>query len=362
MGFRAGRIDKAEIPARYHQFLPTRTVNSVLDVIPAELVASGKTIVLLDADNTLLPWRAEDIPATTREWLTQAQAAGLQLCLVSNTRNKERLERLSQAMGIPFAVGRFKPSREMYDNALDRFDAEPDQAIMIGDQIFTDILGANRSGIDAILVRQMNKHEFIGTRLISRLGEKLIWRKLLDAMEEELDDLPIVEPTGFFHRRIVRQFAKFCIVGLTSFAVDYNIRMTLQFGTKVKGELLSQTGGQWMVSHVPFMAQMSHTDAFFPVAAAAGASLAIINSFIWNRLWTFRIRSREEAGTQFSRFLIVSVGGLVLNVLLSSLFNHLIPGDPKMSARIATVMATGFVAIWNFMGQRLYAFRPSPER
>ncbi|MBL8061166.1 MAG: YqeG family HAD IIIA-type phosphatase [Chthonomonas sp.] len=359
MSFRAGRVAKEGVHRRYHRFMPIRTVDRVLDLDPNELIASGKNLILLDADNTLLPWRTEEIAEEVTIWLDKARAAGLKLCLISNTRNKARLERLSKAMDIPFAVGKFKPSREMYDHALEKFQMKPEQAVMIGDQIFTDVLGANRSGIDAILVRQMHKNEFIGTRLVSRLGEKLIWRKLREAMEEELDDLPIVEPTGFFHRRIVRQFAKFCIVGLTSFAVDYNIRMTLQFQAQSGGELLSEKGGRWLVQHVPFMSGMTPADAFFPVAAAAGAAFAIVNSFIWNRLWTFRIRTREEAGAQFGRFVVVSVGGLVLNVLISASVNHLVQGDPKVSARIATLVATAFVAIWNFTGQRLYAFRPS---
>lgn len=359
MAFREGKVAKHDVPKRYHRFLPIETVGSILAVSPESLIVAGKKLVLLDADNTLLPWRAEELPAETKKWIADARAAGLQLCLVSNTRNKPRLERLSATIGIPFAVGKFKPSREMYDHALTKFEVTPEQAIMIGDQIFTDVLGANRAGVDAILVRQIDRNEFIGTRLVSRVGEKWIWRKLAQAMESEVDDLPIVEPTGIFHKRIVRQLAKFCIVGLSSFAIDYNIRMTLQFKSTWGEAPLSEATGNWMLAHLPGLnsLQITASDAFFPVAAGCGAALAIVNSFIWNRLWTFSIRGKEDAADQFKKFVIIAVSGLVLNVIFSSIFNHLIPGDAKTSARIATILTAGLVAIWNFLGQRLYAFR-----
>ncbi len=362
MTFRPGKITKGGVHRRYHAFLPVQTVESILNVDPAELFAAGKSVVLMDADNTLLPWGSHDIPAETLEWLGRARAAGLQLCLVSNTRNRVRLKKLSESLGIPFAVGKFKPSREMYDHALELFSAKPSQAVMIGDQIFTDMWGANRAGIDGILVRQMHHNEFLGTKLVSRLGEKLIWRKIALALDGELDDLPIVEPTGFFRRRIVRQFTKFVIVGLTSFAIDYNVRMTLMFAIPSGDELLSQSAGRAMLNAVPSLSAISADPqgVFFPVAATSGALLAIVNSFVWNRLWTFKIKGKENAGQQFGKFFAVSIVGLMLNVLFSTLFNRVIPGDAKSAARIATVLAAGIVAIWNFAGQRLYAFRVKP--
>lgn len=361
MAFRTGRIAKEGLHPRLHKFAPARTVTTLQDIRPNDLFAEGKRLILLDADNTLLPWRSEDVPAETLTWLEEAKQAGCKLCLVSNTRNRERLNRLSLALGVEVAEGKFKPSREMYRFALEKFQVLPEEAVMIGDQIFTDVWGANRAGIESILLKPMARKEFIGTK-VNRIGEWFIWKRLHDAMEEELDDLPIVEPSGFFQRRVVRQFAKFCIVGLTSFAIDYNVRMTLQFQTTWGGELLSARVGEWLQLNMPFFfAKFSPAEAFFPVAAATGAALAIVNSFIWNRFWTFGVRGKDEAATQFAKFLAISLTGLCLNVLVSSTIIHLLPGDPKNNARIATVLAAGVVAFWNFFGQRLYAFRSGPS-
>jgi len=361
VGFKAGRITRDGLHKRYHAFSPVQTVLGIYEVPPVELVAAGKKVVMLDADNTLLPWRSEELSDVTRAWLADAKAVGLKLVLISNTRNKARLERLSAALGIPYAVGKFKPSREMYVHALEITGAKPEEAVMIGDQIFTDVWGANRAGVDSILVQPMHGREFLGTK-INRLGEKWIWRQLREAMESELDDLPIVEPTGFFHRRIVRQFAKFCIVGLTSFAIDYNIRMTLMYRTTSGDGLLSDRAGGWLHENIPFIFGRFTPvgDAFLPVAAGAGAAIAILNSFLWNRMWTFSIRGKEEAAQQFQKFVAISVSGLLLNVILTSIIQQIIPGDSKSSTRIATVIVAGIVAFWNFFGQRLYAFRAKP--
>lgn len=359
MSFPVGRYSADQAGQFVRRFCPIEAANDLAGIDPKVLVESGKALVLLDADNTLLPWRSEDIPDSSIDWIERAKAAGLKICLVSNTRNRPRLDGLSERLGIIVAEGKFKPSRSMFQWALSHFGLKSEQAVMIGDQIFTDVFGANRSGVEAILVRPMGTREFIGTKF-NRFLEKILMRRLVHTMQAEDDDLPIVAPRGFFQRRIVRQFAKFCIVGGTSFAIDYSIRMTLQFATKVQGELVSETAGRWMMSNLPvgFYAKTPH-DAFFPVAALVAGSVAIVNSFIWNRMWTFKIRGAEERGEQFRRFVFLSVSGVLLNTLISGGINSALTHmDDKVAARIATLIATFFVAFWNFFGQRLYAFRP----
>lgn len=357
MSFRSGSFDREGVSANIRRFCPVRAVDSVTHITSEELVHLGKSGVLLDADNTLLPWRSEELPEGVLNWIASLKSAGIKLCLISNTRNVARLERLSTMLEIPYALGKFKPSREKYEHALKLLSIDRDQAVMIGDQLLTDVLGANRSGIDSILVKPMGTHEFVGTK-VNRIWERALLKRLHESLIDSNDDLPIVEPTGVFQSRVVRQFFKFCIVGGSSFVIDYCIRMTLQFQAELGGGKLSDTIGAQMKSALPTLfTSPDPKDAFWPVACAAGAAIAIVNSFIWNRLWTFGIKGRQDSGGQFARFILISVVGLVLNVLISSVLNHFIPGDPKQAARIATFVAAGVVAIWNFLGQRLYAFR-----
>lgn len=156
---------------------PERIVPDVRAIDLARLADQGKRLVLLDVDNTLVPWRKEEIPTWVVEWIEQGRSLGLEFCILSNTRHPARLGRLSERLGVPFLRGRFKPNPAMYHMALAKFGASPAEAVMVGDQLFTDVLGANRSGIDAIWVQPMTKRDFIGTKL-SRLGERLVSRHL----------------------------------------------------------------------------------------------------------------------------------------------------------------------------------------
>ncbi|HRF60241.1 MAG TPA: YqeG family HAD IIIA-type phosphatase [Fimbriimonadaceae bacterium] len=363
MSFRTGKFERTELKKSLQKFCPIQSVATLSEVDLAALHATGKKLILIDVDNTMLPWREEDIPPSTIEWLATGKNLGLDFCIVSNTRNVERLTRLSKAMGIGFVRDKFKPSRQMFLKACEQRGISLDQAVMIGDQVLTDILGANRTGIDAILVQPMSKREFVGTK-VNRIAEKWILKRLNDVLANEDDDLPIVQKTGIFQRRIVRQFAKFAIVGGSSFVIDTALRffllLYLPWGSDKAGSVL----GRWMVQTFPSVfgyAEKVPTEASVFVMAAISASVAILNSFIWNRRWTFNIRGKAERAKQLRRFVVVSVIGMLLNTLITTLFNKIVPGHPARSLAIATVIATIVVAIWNFSGQRLYAFR-RPEK
>jgi len=327
--------------------------------VPSELYAQGLRLLLLDVDNTLLPWHGEEFDQQIHDWIDRAKQAGLNLCVISNTKRVDRLTLLTQKLGVEFVRGKFKPSKDMFELAMTKFGATPEQTAMIGDQLFTDMLGANRAGVHTYLVEPHSKKEFVGTRLISRTLEKLVRPSLQKAVLDEDDDLPIVKPEGFFERRIVRQFAKFCVVGGSSFIIDFALRFIIMRYVPWSGRLMSEVGGEWLVKSFPSL--LGHIDkpqnAFVYVAATISGTIAMINSFYWNRKWTFGIHGEEERGTQMKRFFILSIGVLLLNALISGTLNNLIPGHPSRSLAIATFVATAIGAVCNFIGQRLWAFR-----
>jgi HAD superfamily phosphatase (TIGR01668 family) len=132
--------------------------------------------VLIDLDNTLLPWKGLEIPKETFDWITAGKALGLKLCLVSNTRNLVRLRDMGEKLDIPaVAPTRMKPSRSGFRRALEILELDAGEAIMIGDQMFTDVWGGNRAGIRTIWVERMAEREFFGTKF-SRMVERLLSR------------------------------------------------------------------------------------------------------------------------------------------------------------------------------------------
>jgi HAD superfamily phosphatase (TIGR01668 family) len=357
--FQSGKFNKSGVSGPFRKLCPIESFHTLSEVDLELLSKAGKKLVLLDVDNTLLPWRSEDFPTETLEWLAKGKALGLKFCILSNTRNPERLKRLSDRMEVPFMTGRFKPNPSMYRLALQTYAVKPEEAIMIGDQLFTDVWGANRAGIEAIWVKPMGQHEFVGTRL-NRFAERFVASRLYKTLLAEDDDLPIVPKVGLFQRRIVRQFAKFCIVGGSSFVIDAGLHRLLMFNSFVGHEPLSQVVGRWVLGLWTPAGQISAEsahDTAFAVFKIISASLAILNSFIWNRMWTFNIRGKDEYGSQLTKFVVVSLIGLGLNTVISSGINRMVAGSESRSWMVATFVAAAIVALWNFCGQRFWAFR-----
>jgi len=185
--FRVGLFDRDRLRGFARQICPSRAVACVVDVNPLELKARGKKLVLLDVDNTLMPWHGDCVPESSRAWIAGLRKEGLIACVLSNTRRVDRLQRIASALGVEFIRGRFKPNPTMYHQALEKYGARPEEAVMVGDQLFTDVWGANRAGIEAVWVKPIAWREFAGTK-ISRLAEAMarasIYRALRPSPKE----------------------------------------------------------------------------------------------------------------------------------------------------------------------------------
>lgn len=354
--FRAGQFERSTVPRSMRGLCPVEAIDSLTGIDLEALAQRGKKLVLLDVDNTLTPWRGHEISEEIAAWIKHGHELGMKFCIVSNSKRKTRLRNLATALGVDLVMGRMKPSRHMFRTALTQMNLQPGQAIMVGDQLFTDVLGANRAGIEAILVRPMHPRELFATK-VNRFMEGLV-RTVLD--RSLISPAPGEEEVVIGHFHIARQFLKFCIVGASCFIIDAGLHRILMFHMNWGGQPLHEVVGTWalqMAGQTPEYARDHAFDAAFAVFKVPTAALAILNSFVWNRLWTFGIRGSEDRGKQFSKFVLVALIGLGLNTLISSGVNRLLGTSDSRSWIIATVVAAGIVAIWNFSGQRLWAFR-----
>lgn len=164
-----GRISSAVL--RY--LAPRMYCNSLAEVSADYLRRIGIRGVILDLDNTLVPWSESRTRAPEREWVADCRRQGLRLCILSNTHRMARLRALASELGIPHIRGG-KPSRRGFRTAMTLLGTSPDETAVIGDQLFTDVLGGNRAGLYTVLVRRMSDREFIGTYL-SRAAERLVF-------------------------------------------------------------------------------------------------------------------------------------------------------------------------------------------
>ena len=135
----------------------------------------GARVLLLDADNTLAPWRgAVPDPAAAR-WVESAKAAGFRLCIASNS-DAERLRPLEEALGIPAFPRAGKPLPSGLRRIAREMGAAPDACALIGDQLLTDVLAARLAGMRAVLLEPLDpSREFTGTRA-NRVLERILLR------------------------------------------------------------------------------------------------------------------------------------------------------------------------------------------
>ena len=136
-----------------------------------ELYKSGKRGILFDIDNTLV---AHGAPADERaiELFKRLKELGFKTCLISNN-NEKRVKPFAKAVDSVYVANAWKPKRRGYVKAVSEMGIDLDQAVFIGDQLFTDVWGARRAGIYSILVKQIDKKEKANI-ILKRILERII--------------------------------------------------------------------------------------------------------------------------------------------------------------------------------------------
>ncbi len=154
-------------------FRPDDYFDKLIDIDIDELKTRGFRVLLLDLDNTLLPWKSSELPESTRNWVEKAKDVGFDICIVSNTHYPKRLRLIANELNVLCIDKALKPRKVGFERAAGIFGADNKDCVVVGDQIMTDTWGGNRAGMYTILVKPMDRKEFIGTK-ISRIFEKAI--------------------------------------------------------------------------------------------------------------------------------------------------------------------------------------------
>ena len=142
---------------------PDMSVKSVFHIPLEHLQNKGIRALIIDLDNTVTEWNRWDISAEAEEWFRQIKIMGFKACIVSNNRG-ERVAIIARKLGIPSISKATKPRRRAFTQALKLLNVKRCEAAVVGDQIFTDILGGNRMGLLTVLVDPISRREFFGTR------------------------------------------------------------------------------------------------------------------------------------------------------------------------------------------------------
>lgn len=160
---------------------PTRAAASVADLDPSALVRSGIRGVILDLDNTIVRWGEAAPTELTRRWVAALRRAGLRVCIVSNNSGM-RARQVGDILQVPVVGWALKPVPFGFRRALAIMGTAPGETALVGDQLFTDVLGGNLLGLRTILVEPLSVREFPTTRLIRRL-EGLIRDRVVRSLD-----------------------------------------------------------------------------------------------------------------------------------------------------------------------------------
>ena len=155
----------------FETFYPGNYVDSAYEIPYEKLYERGYRGIIFDVDNTLVPHGA---PADARaiELFERLRAIGFSTCILSN--NKEpRVSPFADKVGSPYIFKGGKPSRKGYERAMERMKTDRDTTLFVGDQLFTDVWGAKRTGISNILVKPIHPKEEI-LIVLKRYLEKIV--------------------------------------------------------------------------------------------------------------------------------------------------------------------------------------------
>lgn len=145
-------------------FKPTWMVKSIYNITPEQLKKEKIKAVLTDLDNTLIAWNNPEATVETLEWIKLMKENNIEVIILSNNTRK-RVGRVAAILDLEYIPSAMKPFQHGFKKAQKKSQYEKKELLMVGDQIITDINGANRAGIRSVLVKPILDSDAWNTRL-----------------------------------------------------------------------------------------------------------------------------------------------------------------------------------------------------
>ncbi len=138
--------------------------------------------LILDMDNTIIDYN-KNILKGAKKWCDDLKEKNIKLIIVSNSNKKEKLEKTSKELEIPYIMFAKKPFKKGLLKAIKTLQLKPENIATVGDQIFTDVLGGNRCKMFSILVKPLDEKDILLT-LVKRPLENLVIKRYLKTIKE----------------------------------------------------------------------------------------------------------------------------------------------------------------------------------
>lgn len=160
------------------KYLPDIYQDSIYTINYEKLLEQGIKCLLFDLDNTLVPYNIKEYNDTIKELFNKLKSLGFTIIIFSNS-PKNRVKNFKGDLEVEYKSCAKKPSCRSFEEIMINYKFSENEIAIVGDQLLTDILGGNKSGVTTILVNPVDSYDPIWTKF-SRFIEKRIMQKLRD--------------------------------------------------------------------------------------------------------------------------------------------------------------------------------------
>lgn len=139
--------------------------------------------LILDVDNTLIDYH-RNLDQKIKKWVDNLKKENIKFCIVSNSNNHEKVKKVSEELNIPYFYFAKKPFKRGFLKAKNKMNLNEKNVAAVGDQIMTDVIGANRCNMFSILVEPINEKDIFITK-VKRPIERCIMNRYFKKMQKE---------------------------------------------------------------------------------------------------------------------------------------------------------------------------------
>lgn len=164
---------------------PREYLNSVKEISIDLLEKNNIKGLILDVDNTLIDFNKK-MPDGIEQWVQNLKKVGIKFCILSNSNKVDKVKKVADKLDVPFLYFAKKPFKSGFERAKNVLDLEAKNIAVVGDQIMTDVIGANRSHMFSILVKPIDNKDYLLTK-IKRPIEKIIIQKYINKKEKNIE-------------------------------------------------------------------------------------------------------------------------------------------------------------------------------
>lgn len=162
---------------------PNKYIKSVKEITIDFLKQNNIKALILDVDNTILDFDKK-LPDGVKKWCENLKKQDIKFCILSNTNKVDKVKFAAKELDIPYFYFAKKPLKLGFKKTLKLLEEKPENIAAVGDQIFTDVIGANRMKMFSILVEPISKKDILATR-IKRPIENFIIRRYLKSIKNK---------------------------------------------------------------------------------------------------------------------------------------------------------------------------------